>query len=123
MFGGFFLIFSIDPFFNDHLQPFDKVVKPTKPELLAELVKTINSLQIEEDSQTFAFRSFPIEEIYNKHIVLKNKFEFLSEDSPIGRPKRSRLFYDLILPFNNRKPPSGRCFEPKELPAFYRYLF
>lgn len=123
---GFFLLFNLNPFYNDRLQFLTEKdgVKPTKGELLAELKKTIEGLQIEEDSQTFAFRSHSIDEIYEKHMVLKEKFEFIREDSDVFQPtQRSRLFYDLILPFNNRKPAVGRCFKSEELPQFYKYHY
>lgn len=119
---GINLLYSLDPFFYDHLQPLYRNVKPAKGELLAELKKTIDSLQIDENSQEFAFRYYSLSEIYNKRIVLKGKFEFIREDSSSWSPtQRGRLFYDLILPFEKRTPPTGRCFETKELPKFYRY--
>lgn len=119
MLRGVYLLYSLGPFLEGRLTFIDGTGKPNNDELLAELKKTIEGLQIEEDSQTFAFRSHPIDKIYNKHIVLRGNFEFEKEVSDVYR-QRGRLFYDLILPFNNRNPPGGRCFQSEELPAFYR---
>lgn len=121
---GYFFLVTLETFSKNRLQILDDSMLPTRRNLLAELDKTINSLQIEEDSQEFAFRPLCIEEIYDKHIVLKGNFEILQEDSPTGHPtQRGRLFYDLILPFHNKKSSTGLCFETKNLPIFYRYQF
>lgn len=121
---GLYHLWNFDPFFRHHLQDVERGVKPTKDELKAELRKTIDGLQIEKDSQTFAFRNQPFDRIYDMRFVQKGKFEFRWEDSPIGQPmQRGLLLYDLILPFNSKKALSGRCFETKELPRFYRFHF
>lgn len=116
MYKGYMTLYTLLGFFMDGLPFMYREVSPTKEKLLAELDKTIKSLQIEEDSQTFAFESLPIKEIYQKDIVLREKFEFFGEENP----QRGRLLYDLILPFNNKKPPTARCFKKEELPDFYK---
>lgn len=119
---GYVLLAALETFFFGGLPSLDEGVSPTKGELLDGLRKTIDSLQIEEDRQTFAFRSLSIEKIYDKYIVLKRKFEFFGDDSSTWSPtQKGRLFYDLILPFNNKKPKTGRCFKKEELPKFYRH--
>lgn len=118
---GLSFIYSLEPFFRDILQFIEQDVKPTRDELLKELKKTIKSLKIDQTSQTFAFGSESVEEIYYKPIVLKRKFEFLKEDSKKPLPeRRGRLFYDLILPFNNKKHLNRRCIKSDDLPSFYR---
>lgn len=111
---GYITLATLEAFFLGRLPFLNEGVSSTKSEVLAELDKSIKGLKI-KDGQTFAFRWLPIEKLYSKHFVLKGKFEFFGEKSP----QRGRLFYDLILPFNNREPPIGRCFEKEELPLFY----